>query len=56
MHRYNEERYHAALAYLTPPTWHRGRPQEVREERARRLATARAHRKIINQQRFKQAA
>lgn len=56
MRHYNEERLHAALGYMTPATWHRGRPEEVREERARRIAAARAHRKLINQQRFKAAA
>jgi putative transposase len=55
MQQYNEERLHAALGYMTPATWHRGQPQEVREERARRIAAARAHRKAINQQRFVQA-
>ena len=53
---YNEERLHATLGYMAPATWHRGQPEEVRQERARRIAAARAHRKIINQQRFKQAA
>ena len=53
---YNEERLHAALGYMTPATWHRGQPDQVREERARRLAAARTHRKTINQQRFHQAA
>jgi transposase InsO family protein len=56
MHHYNEERLHAALGYMTPATWHRGQPNEVREERARRIAAARAHRKLINQQRLNAAA
>lgn len=56
MHHYNEERLHATLGYMTPATWHRGQPDEVREERARRIAAARAHRKSINQQRMTVAA
>jgi transposase InsO family protein len=56
MSHYNDERLHAALGYMTPATWHRGQPQEVREERARRIAAARAHRKSINQQRLVEAA
>ena len=56
MHQYNEERLHAALGYMTPATWHRGKPEEVRDERARRIAAARAHRKVTNQQRFNEAA
>jgi putative transposase len=56
MHHYNEERLHATLGYMTPATWHRGQPNEVREERTRRIAAARAHRKMTNQQRFTEAA
>jgi hypothetical protein len=56
MQHYNEERLRATLGYMTPATWHRGKPDEVREERARRIAAARAHRKMTNQQRFTEAA
>jgi hypothetical protein len=56
MQHYNEERLHATLGYMTPATWHRGIPDEVREERARRIAAARTHRKMTNQQRFTRAA
>jgi putative transposase len=56
MQHYNEERRHAALGYMSPATWHRGKPDEIRDERARRIAAARAHRKLINQQRFNEAA
>lgn len=56
MHHYNEERLHAALGYMAPAIWHRGQPNEVRDERARRIAAARAHRKTTNQQRFTEAA
>jgi len=56
MQHYNEERLHATLGYMSPATWHRGEPGEVREERARRIAAARTHRKTINQQRVTEAA
>ena len=53
---YNAGRLHATLGYMTPATWHRGQPDEVRNERARRTAAARAHRRMTNQQRFIEAA
>jgi transposase InsO family protein len=53
---YNDERLHATLGYMTPATWHRGKPDEVRDERARRIAAARAHRRMTNQQRLIEAA
>lgn len=56
MEHYNNERLHATLGYMTPATWHCGQPDQVRDERARRIAAARAHRKLTNQQRFRQAA
>jgi transposase InsO family protein len=56
MHHYNDERLHAALGYMAPAVWHRGQPDEVRDERTRRIAAARAHRRMTNQQRFTEAA
>ena len=55
MHHYNEERLHATLGYMPPATWHREQPQQLREQRAGRIAAARAHRKSINQQRLTRA-
>jgi len=50
MKHYNAERLHATLGYMTPATWHRGHPEQVRERRAGQIAAARARRKMINQQ------
>ena len=55
MHHYNEERLHATVGDVTPATRHR-QPDEVQSERARRIAAARAHRSMANQQRFTEAA
>ncbi len=56
MQYYNDERLHASLGYMSPATWHYGQPDEVRGQRARRIAAARTHRKMINQQRFTEVA
>ncbi len=55
MQLYNEERLHATLGYMTPATWQCGQPNGVGDERARRIAAARAHRRTTNQQRFTEA-
>ena len=47
MQHYNEERLHATLGYMTPPTGHRGKPAGF-ERSARRIAAARAHPKMTN--------
>lgn len=46
--RYNEERLHSALGYLTPKDYYRGNPQERFEERRRKLAEARHKRRERN--------
>jgi putative transposase len=45
---YNEERLHRALGYLRPVDYYRGRPEELREARRRKLAEARQRRKEAN--------
>jgi hypothetical protein len=55
MQHYNEERFHATRGYMTPATWHRGQPEQIREQRAGQIAAARARRKAINQQRLTEA-
>lgn len=56
MHHYNEERLHAAFRLHDAGDLHRGEPNDVRDGRARRIAAARTHRGMTNQQCFMQAA
>lgn len=46
--RYNEERLHSAIEYMRPSDYYRGKPEELREERKRKLAAARHRRREIN--------
>jgi putative transposase len=46
--RYNEERLHSALGYLTPKDYYRGNPEERFAERRRKLAVARHQRREKN--------
>ena len=45
---YNEERLHSALHYLRPIDYYRGEPDRLLEERRRKLAVARHHRRERN--------
>jgi putative transposase len=46
--RYNEERLHAALHYLTPKDYYRGDPEKLLAERRAAIAQAREHRRQVN--------
>jgi len=53
---YNEERLHAALEYLPPAEYHRGKPEQRISERRQKLERGRAHREAVNRQRLEKAA
>lgn len=53
---YNEERLHAALAYLPPAEYHHGDPEQRICERQDKLERGRVHREAINRQRRRVAA
>src|SRR5580658_5336132 len=46
--RYNDERLHSSLGYLTPKDYYRGNPEERFAERRRKLAVARHQRREKN--------
>ena len=46
--RYNEERLHAALHYLTPRDYYRGNPEQLLAERRTAISQAREHRRLVN--------
>jgi hypothetical protein len=43
-----EERLHGALNYQTPSTWCRGNPEQLRQERRKKVAMGRHRRKQVN--------
>ena len=48
VNHYNDVRLHSALQFQTPATWYRGNPNQVSEDRRRKLAQARHRRKQFN--------
>lgn len=53
---YNEQRLHAALAYLPPAEYHRGQPARRIAERQAKLERGRRHRELVNRGRLEKAA
>lgn len=45
---YCEERMHGALDFKTPSTWYRGNPDQLRQERRKKMAIGRHRRKQVN--------
>jgi transposase InsO family protein len=52
---YNYERLHAGIRYLRPVDYYMGNPEQLIEVRKNKLAEARINRKLINQERLKEA-
>ena len=53
---YNNDRLHSSIMYLRPIDYYRGNPEELVNERLRKLQNARQHRRKMNRERYVKAA